>query len=191
MQDLQDLRAQIRSLGMIEFNSIAAGIEAADHMLKAANIKPLFIKTICPGKFIASVHGEVASVNAAIEAGIASASETVVDHFVIANINPDVISAMTATTTDIDGPAIGIIETYSASAAIVAADTASKAANVVVAEVRIAMGLGGKAFCILSGDIASVEAAVEAGAATVKASGLLVRKVTIPSMVPELMRLIL
>ena len=191
MQDLQDLRAQIRSLGMIEFNSIAAGIEAADHMLKAANIKPLFIKTICPGKFIASVHGEVASVNAAIEAGIASASETVVDHFVIANINPDVISAMTATTTGIDGPAIGIIETYSASAAIVAADTASKAANVVVAEVRIAMGLGGKAFCILSGDIASVEAAVEAGAATVKASGLLVRKVTIPSMVPELMRLIL
>jgi len=191
MQDLQDLSAQIRSLGMIEFNSIAVGIEAADHMLKAANIKPLFIKTICPGKFIASVHGEVASVNAAIEAGIASASETVVDHFVIANINPEVIRAMTATTTGIDGPAIGIIETYSASAAIVAADTASKAANVVVAEVRIAMGLGGKAFCIVSGDIASVEAAVEAGAATVKASGLLVRKVTIPSMVPELMRLIL
>ena len=72
-----------------------------------------------------------------------------------------------------------------------AADTAAKAADVVIAEIRIAMGLGGKAYCLLSGDIASVEAAVEAGATTVKSSGLLVRKVVIPAMDSQLMRFIL
>lgn len=191
MHDVIDLRGNIESLGMIEFNSIAAGIEASDYMVKAARIKPLFIKTICPGKFIACIHGEVASVKSAVDVGIASATETVVDHFIIANVNPVVIAAMTATTTGTQGPAIGVIETFSASAAIVAADTASKSADVVIGEVRIAMGLGGKAYCLLSGDVAAVEAAVDAGAETVKKSGLLVRNVVIPAIDQDLMSYIL
>ena len=98
---------------------------------------------------------------------------------------------MTATTTGITGPAIGVIETFSVPAAIVAADMAAKSADVVIAEVRIAMGLGGKAFTLLSGDVAAVEAAVEAGAATVKTSGLLVRKVVIPAMDSQLLQFML
>ncbi len=186
-----DLQMKIQSLGMIEFSSIAAGIESADHMVKAAMIEPLFVKTICPGKFIVAVHGEVASVNSSVDAGLACAQETAVDHFVIANISPAVIPAMTATTTGETGPAIGVIETFSVPAAILAADMAAKAADVVVVEVRIAMGLGGKAFTLLSGDIASVEAAVEAGTETVKSSGLLVRKVVIPAMDSQLLQFIL
>jgi microcompartment protein CcmL/EutN len=185
------MQDSIQALGMIEFNSIAAGIEAADHMVKAARISPLFLKTICPGKFVAAVHGNVASVQSAVDAGMACARETVVDHFVIPNINPAVISAMTATITGILGPAIGVIETFSAPSAIVAADKAIKAADVIIAEIRIAMGLGGKAFCLLSGDIGSVEAAVEAGTETVKSSGLLVRSVVVPAMDSQVMRFIL
>ena len=33
---------------MVEFNSIAAGIDAADQMVKTAQVDPLFFKTICP-----------------------------------------------------------------------------------------------------------------------------------------------
>ena len=40
---------------MVEFNSIAAGIDAADQMVKTAQVDPLFFKTICPGKFVAAV----------------------------------------------------------------------------------------------------------------------------------------
>jgi len=185
------MQASLQALGMIEFNSIAAGIEAADFMVKAARIQPLFLKTICPGKFIAAVHGQVASVQCSIDAGMKSARETVVDHFVIPNINPDVVTAMTSTCADTHGPAIGVIETFSVPTAIMAADMASKVADVVVAEVRIAMGLGGKAFCLLSGDIAAVEVSVEAGAAAVKSSGLLVRSVVIPAMDSQIMCFIL
>lgn len=176
------MQGEFQALGMIEFNSIAAGIEAADHMVKAAQVEPMFLKTICPGKFLAAVNGSVASVNSSIDAGKACAPDTVVDHFVIPNINPEVLKALNGTSSGIHGPAVGVIETFSVPSAILAADYASKAADVFIAEVRIAMGLGGKAFCLLSGDVAAVESAVEAGSASAKESGLLVRKVVIPAM---------
>ena len=84
----------IQAVGMIEFNSIAAGIEAADHMVKAASVEVLLLKTICPGKFLVGVHAGVAAVQASIETGLAHTGDTIVDHFVIPNIHPDVISAM-------------------------------------------------------------------------------------------------
>jgi len=51
---------------MVEFNSIAAGIDAADQMVKTAQVDPLFFKTICPGKFVAAVTGDVAAVSASV-----------------------------------------------------------------------------------------------------------------------------
>ncbi len=182
---------QLQSVGMIEFTSIAAGIEAADRMMKAALVEPLMLKTICPGKFVAAVHGDVAAVQAAVEAGMSGADGTVADHFVIPNINSAVVSAMACATPEPTGSALGVIETFSAASSILAADTAAKTADVDIAEVRIAMGLGGKAFCLLTGDVAAVNMAVEAAASVVAESAMLVRKVVIPSAAPEVLRNIL
>lgn len=183
--------ANIQAVGMIEFNSIAAGIEASDFMIKASLVEPLMMKTICPGKFVSAVFSDVAAVQASIAAGLKACPDTIVDHFVIPNIHPDVISAMAAAMEPGDGPALGVIETFSAASSIVAADAAVKAANINLIEVRIAMGLGGKAFCTFNGDVSSVKAAAEAGAAQVEATGLLVRKVVIPSISPEVMQRIM
>lgn len=185
------MQAVLQAVGMVEFNSIAAGIEAADHMMKASQVEPLMLKTICPGKFVVAVHSEVASVEASVKAGIDFAADAVVDHFIIPNINQDVVSAMACAVEEVTGGAVGVIETYSAASAIVAADTAAKTADVQVAEVRIAMGLGGKAFVILAGDVAAVQMAVESGGNAAAATGMLVRKAVIPSMSPQVMRHIL
>lgn len=179
--------ASIQAVGMIEFNSIAAGIEASDKMVKAAQVEPLFMKTVCPGKFVTAVHAEVASVRAAVDAGLACSGVFAVDHFVIPNISPAVIPALSCAVVTPRAEALGVIETFTAASAIVAADTAVKAANVQLIEVRIALGLGGKAFDLLCGDVASVEQAVEAGSRAASELGLLVRKVVIPGVAPELM----
>jgi hypothetical protein len=71
-------------------------------------------------------------------------------------------------------------------ALIEGADAAVKAASVQLLEIRMAMALGGKAFLKLSGEVAAVEAAVEAGAAHVARRGLLVNKVVIPAPSREL-----
>lgn len=182
------MTVHLQAVGMIEFNSIAVGIESADAMLKAASVEPLLLKTICPGKFLAAVHGGVAAVQASVDAGLARGAEAAADHFVIPNITPSVITAMSCATEATRGGAIGVIETFSAASCVVAADMAVKAADVDLVELRMAMGLGGKAFCTLCGDVAAVEAAVDAGAEAAKGAGLLVRRVVIPSVAPQLMR---
>lgn len=181
----------LNAVGLIEFNSIAAGIEAADYMLKASQVEPLMLKTICPGKFVVGVHGMVASVEAAMQAGLASSPETTVDHFTIPNITPEVITAMSCGVEHVTGAALAVIETFSVASTIVAADTAAKTADVQIAEVRIAMGLGGKAFTLLSGDIAAVQMAADSAADVVAESAMLVRKTVIPGASPQLLRHIL
>ncbi len=68
------------------------------------------------------------------------------------------------------------------------ADAAVKTANVKLIEIRLAMALGGKAFVTLTGTVADVRSAVEAGAAVVAAKGLLTNKVVIAKPRPELLR---
>ena len=67
------------------------------------------------------------------------------------------------------------------------ADAAVKAANVKLIEIRLAMALGGKAFVSLTGSVADVRSAVEAGAARIAEKGLLVNKVVIPQPRHELL----
>ena len=75
---------------------------------------------------------------------------------------------------------VGIIETFSAAATVLAADAACKAAEITLIELRLGNGLGGKAYLTLSGEQFSVEAALSAGVDAI-ASGLLLRSELIPA----------
>ena len=162
---------------MVEFNSIAAGIDAADQMVKTAQVDPLFFKTICPGKFVAAVTGDV---SASVNAGRETHADALVDWFIIPNIHRDVIGALAGATGITERGALGIIETFSAASIVVASDAAVKAADVQLLDVRVALGLGGKGYALMTG-VAAVNAAVEAGSTAAAESGLLVSKVVIPS----------
>lgn len=70
--------------------------------------------------------------------------------------------------------ALGIFESFNVATLIKAAAAAAKAADVQLLEVRLAMALGGKAFCTLTGDVSSVQAAVAAGRAVIAEAGMLV-----------------
>jgi microcompartment protein CcmL/EutN len=83
--------------------------------------------------------------------------------------------------------ALGIVESFSVASLIEGADAAVKAANVQLIEIRLAMALGGKAFATLTGDVAAVSAAIDAGAQVVGQKGMLVNKVVIPHPRPELL----
>ena len=173
---MQDFAA----VGMVEFTSIAMGMDAADTMVKAADIAPVFFKTICPGKYIAAVSGDVAAVNASTRAGLDAGGSSVVDWFVIPNIHGDVIAALSGCQPVRGKGALGVIETFSVPSAITAADAAVKAADVAVMDVRTALGLGGKGYVLVMGDVAAVQAAVAAGADEAGKTGLFVASTVIP-----------
>jgi microcompartment protein CcmL/EutN len=105
----------------------------------------------------------------------------VVDDFILPNVHPQVIPACSAGNAVSRIQALGIIETFSVAAMIVAADAAVKAGEVDLIEIRLGMGLGGKSFTTLTGDVAAVKSAVEAGSKTAADKGLLVQQVVIPS----------
>ena len=54
--------ADIQSIGLIELSSVATGYQVEDVMLKAAKIQLLMARSICSGKFLIAVAGDVASV---------------------------------------------------------------------------------------------------------------------------------
>jgi microcompartment protein CcmL/EutN len=176
------------AIGGVELSSVAKGLERADTMLKTAEVSLLLSRSICAGKYIVLVTGEVGAVNAAVEAGANKAAHSLVDSFVIPNIHPEVFPAIAGTAVVSELEALGVIEAFSVSALIEAADAAVKAADVKLIEVRLAMALGGKAFVTMTGSVAAAETAVAAGAAVVGKKGLLVEKVVIAKPRKELLR---
>ncbi len=174
------------AIGLIELSSIAAGFAVADVLLKAAAVELLINRTICSGKYLILVGGEVAAVEASLAAGMGAGGAAVIDSCLIPNIDQAVFPALSGTVILESYGALGLIESFSVAALIEGADAAVKAASVQLLEIRMAMALGGKAFLKLAGEVAAVEAAVEAGSAHVARRGLLVNKVVLPNPSREL-----
>jgi microcompartment protein CcmL/EutN len=176
------------SFGLIELTSVAAGFEVCDAMLKAANVQLLLSRSICSGKYIVLVRGDVAAVRASVEAGAQVGRHSLIDSFVIPNVDESIAPAISGNNKIEVMDALGIIESFSVASLIEGADAAVKTADVKLIEIRLAMALGGKAFVTLTGSVSAVRSAVDAGAAIVAAKGLLTNKVVIPQPRPELLR---
>jgi microcompartment protein CcmL/EutN len=175
------------SIGLIELTSIAAGFQVCDVMLKTADVDLLLSRSICSGKYMVMVRGDVAAVEASVSAGISGGKFSVIDSFVIPNLHEAVFPAISGTSKIEALEALGILESFSVAALIEGADAAVKAANVQLLEIRLAMALGGKAFVTMTGNVAAVQSAIDAGAQIVGRKGMLVNKVVIPSPRPELL----
>ena len=67
-------KMELQALGMIETRGLVAAIEAADAMLKAANVVLVGTEKIGSGLVSVMVRGDVGAVKAAVEAGQATAS---------------------------------------------------------------------------------------------------------------------
>ena len=178
----------MNALGMIECQNIPKGIEAADSMLKAADVSLLTAQAVCAGKYIVVVSGEVAAVRSSVSSGAQSAAHGLVDQLVIPNVDERVIRAMQGACDIGHVQAVGVMETFSLACAIQVADAAVKAANVEIIEVRLGRGLGGKSFVIITGEVAAVRAAIDAGIHAENTEGLVVSNVVIPSPHPDMVR---
>src|SRR4051795_1291291 len=97
------------SLGLIELTSIASGYQTCDAMLKAAGVQLLLSRSICSGKYMVMVRGDVAAVQAAVSAGISAARFSVIDSFVIPNLHEAVFPAIAGSNKVEELESLGII----------------------------------------------------------------------------------
>jgi microcompartment protein CcmL/EutN len=177
------------ALALLEFSSIAAGIQAADAMVKRAPIDVIKAGTVQPGKYLVLIGGQVADVEESLAAGREVGGAAAVDFVYLPQVHPEVVESIGGGRVPQVTDALGVIETTTVTtvaAAIHAADAGIKGAEVRLVEVRLADGLGGKGIVLFSGLVADVEAAVEIGLGVLEGPDLLVRQVVIPQLHPEM-----
>ncbi len=162
------------ALALLEFDSIALGIEAADAMAKRAPIAHIHVGTVQPGKLLVLIAGEVADVEESLAAGRQVGRTGLVGEVYLPGVHADVVAAIEerARWPKIT-EALGIIETTTVAGAIRAADAGRKGAEVRILEVRLADGLGGKGLVFFHGVVADVEAAVTLGTEVLEPGELL------------------
>ena len=66
----------INALGLLEVDGMVAAVDAADAMLKAANVRLLSHEVLDPGRLTLVVEGDLAASRAALDAGSAAAQRT-------------------------------------------------------------------------------------------------------------------
>jgi microcompartment protein CcmL/EutN len=172
------------ALALLEFNSIATGIQAGDAMVKRAPIDVIQSGTVQPGHYLVLVAGDVASVGEAVVAGRDVGQAALLDCVYLPNVHPGVVKGIGGGRPNVLGEALGVVETETVAAAIRAADAGLKGAEVTLWQLRLADGLGGKGLALFSGALTDVEAAVTIGAA--EAGGQLLRQVIIPQLHAEM-----
>jgi microcompartment protein CcmL/EutN len=171
-----------KSIGAIELSSVGIGYLIEDAMLKAASVDLLIARTICSGKYLIVIGGTVSDVEAAIQVGLSTAGEAIIDHLTIANVHESLFPALGQSVV-LDGDemdALGVLETFSGTSVLAAADAAAKAARVTIFRIHVAMALGGKGLCLMTGSVADVRAGMQAASDEARQRGLLVSEIVIP-----------
>jgi microcompartment protein CcmL/EutN len=154
------------ALGLLETSSVARGLVVTDVMLKRAPVDLVLSRTVSPGKHIILVTGEVADVGEAMAVGVDAAADALVDRLELQQVASGLLAALGRTAAQVEG-ALAIFETFTVAASLLAADAACKAAAVELVELRLGDGLGGKAYFILVGEQADLEAALLAAEAAI------------------------
>lgn len=161
-----------KAIGLVEYKTVSSGITAADLLVKTANVDIIQAETVCPGKYFALIQGDIAAVKAAVDAAEKNCPDKLIDKFVLGNPHDSIFQAIYGATTVETPAAIGILETYSVAQCIVGADVAAKTAEVTLVELRLARGMCGKSYMILTGEVAAVKAAIDKAKASAGEYGM-------------------
>jgi len=172
------------ALALLEFNSIAIGIQAGDAMVKRAPVEALQGGTVQPGNYLVMVTGDVAPVEEAVGAGQEVGQSALLDTVFLPNVHPGVVAGINGGRELRESDALGVVETRTVASAIHAADAGLKGAEVTLWQLRLADGLGGKGLIFFAGLLADVEAAMEE--AVERAHDQLQRQVIIPQLHEEM-----
>ena len=169
------------AIGMIELSSLARGLVAGDQIVKRAPVNLHTAEAVSNGKFILLFSGDVSSVEESLQAGIGVSGDYLVDQVFLPQIHPQVTNYLNNPNQKVLIDSLGVIETVSVATIIHVADAVCKTAPVDLVEIILAKGIGGKGFCLFSGDLADVEASLEAGGEIAQRLEKLTKKELIPS----------
>lgn len=149
------------NIAVIEFKSISKGIAVTDEMLKSAEVNLVLASTLCPGKYLTVLEGEVSAVENAVRTADRLGGRHVFSSEVISGINSEVIRAIGGKLASAPLGSMAVIEGLQMSNLISSADRSVDSADVVFLDFRLGKGCGAVSFFVITGILSSVEEAVE------------------------------
>jgi len=174
------------ALAMIELKSVAKGVVVTDAIVKKAPVKILQTSPVCPGKYMILFAGEVADVEESYHKALEIGGDMIVNDMFIPYLHIDVVPAISGTTKIEEFGAVGIVESFSISSCVKAADLAAKTTPIKLVEIRLANGLGGKGYFVMTGRLFDVEESLRVAREYVSEQGMLANSEIISSPHPEL-----
>jgi microcompartment protein CcmL/EutN len=162
--------ADAPALGILELSSIARGVQVADAVVKRAPSTLLLSRPVSGGKHLIVLRGPVANVAESMAAGIAAAAEKLIDSLELPQAHEQIWSLLypgfaghvrSSRWENPGGDSVAIVETTTVCATVGAADASAKVAAIVLRDMRLAVGIEGKAFYTMSGELSDIEAAVD------------------------------
>jgi microcompartment protein CcmL/EutN len=154
--------SSLQALAVIETQSIARGFVVVDAVVKKAPVTIKVARPVSPGKFLLVFGGGVAATLESIEEARSVAGSDVVDELFLPGAHPALLPAIDRALVMAAGESVGVVETATVAAAVLAADAALKAVDVAVLRLHLALGVGGKGWFTIAGALADVEAALDA-----------------------------
>ena len=153
------------ALALVELDSIARGYRVVDAMVKRSPVEILEANLVEPGKYLVLFAGGVAEVEEAYAAALEVGQGHLVDTLLLPMVHASVVPGLRGAQDCEDPDTIGIVEASNVSAMLESCDRALKDADVALAGLRLTPALGGKAFFVVHGAQADVEAATEVATA--------------------------
>ena len=172
------------AIALFEYDSIAAGIESGDDMVKRSPLEVIHAGTVHPGKYLVLVGGSVGDVEEALTAAELRNGDHLLSSMFLPDPHPSLVGGLAGEETPRHGESLGIIETETVADVIRAADAGLKGADVQIQRIYLADDLGGKGYVLFSGTLTEVDAAVEQGSERVE--GALIARRVIPQLHDEM-----
>lgn len=163
------------ALGVLELEHIARGVRCADAIHKRTIIDLMASRPVSGGKHLIYLRGGIAEMEEAMDIGLEIAGDSIVDSLFLAMADsqlwpsiPDAKNKEEDTRGKWNSDVIvsaAIVESATICSLLAAMDAACKETEVTVRDVRLGVGIMGKAFFTMTGELCDVEAAAEAARA--------------------------
>jgi microcompartment protein CcmL/EutN len=152
------------AVALLEFESVAGGLRALDALVKKAPVTVLEANLVEPGRFLVMFCGGVAEVDESYREAVAVGEGQVVDQMFLPHVHPILVAALRGqddvrTADELD--TLGVVEGQRVASTLEACDRALKDAGVALTGVRVAGGLGGRAYFLVHGAQHDVQAALD------------------------------
>jgi microcompartment protein CcmL/EutN len=121
--------------------------------------------------------GDVASVDEAMRAGTEVAGDALVDSVFLPHVHAEIPPALEHAPSVGAIQSLAVVETLSVASTVLACDAALKAARVTLVAMRLAQGLGGKGYFVVSGELYDAEAAESAAIQAIDSTLVLGREI--------------